>query len=98
MLVTACSIRLAYSALVVLSKLWLTTCDCQVVSVMHGWRTVQYACEHFAVCHWLSGWQPNLTAKHFSSQANPFGSAKPVDTVARLKELEERDARRKVHL
>ena len=30
-------------------------------------------------------------------QSNPFGSAKPVDTVARLKELEERDAKRKVH-
>ena len=29
-------------------------------------------------------------------QSNPFGSAKPVDTVARLKELEERDAKRKV--
>ena len=29
-------------------------------------------------------------------QSNPFGNAKPVDTVARLKELEERDAKRKV--
>lgn len=28
-------------------------------------------------------------------KSNPFGSAKPVDTVARLKELEERDAKRK---
>ena len=32
-----------------------------------------------------------------SMQSNPFGSAKPVDTVARLKELEERDAKRKVY-
>ena len=31
-------------------------------------------------------------------QANPFGNAKPVDTVAKLKELEERDAKRKVAL
>lgn len=31
-------------------------------------------------------------------QANPFGNAKPVDTVAKLKELEERDAKRKVML
>ena len=31
-------------------------------------------------------------------QANPFGNAKPVDTVAKLKELEERDAKRKVVL
>jgi hypothetical protein len=29
-------------------------------------------------------------------KANPFGNAKPVDVSARLKELEERDAARKV--
>ncbi len=31
-------------------------------------------------------------------QANPFGSAKPVDAAAKLKELDERDAKRKVGL
>lgn len=29
-------------------------------------------------------------------KSNPFGNAKPVDVSARLKELEERDAARKV--
>ena len=43
-----------------------------------------------------SGWQHKADCLLCSSQANPFGSAKPVDTVARLKELEERDAKRKV--
>ena len=31
-------------------------------------------------------------------QANPFGSAKPVDAAAKLRELDERDAKRKVGL
>ena len=30
-------------------------------------------------------------------KSNPFGNAKPVDVSARLKELDERDAKRKVH-
>jgi hypothetical protein len=29
-------------------------------------------------------------------KSNPFGSAKPIDTAAKLKELEARDAQRKV--
>ena len=54
--------------------------------------------EHCAVRQWLSGRQHKADRLVCSSQANPFGSAKPVDTVARLKELEERDAKRKVLL
>lgn len=33
-----------------------------------------------------------------AAQANPFGSAKPVDAAAKLRELDERDAKRKVRL
>lgn len=55
-----------------------------------------------SVCCWM-----DLAVLHASAsqvqptepkgpKANPFGSAKPVDVSARLKELEERDAARKV--
>lgn len=38
--------------------------------------------------------QPTTPA---APKSNPFGNAKPVDVSARLKELDERDAKRKVH-